>query len=572
MGRYGSADGEHHHADRKEGTSPGLMAQPGARDDEADSHQRQQGGADTGTRPGNRRERRIRRGAGHPGDGESREGGQPAHAIRPRSSRRPRSARWRPRARWRARRTGPRPGSRPLRPRDTELCSSTITGAHISLGGHRDGEGRAPTADRRREQPARRRRPTARRRGAAPRSPGSTVRSPRNGPATGPRPAGRGRRPRGRVGPAGAASVLRPSSPTAPIAAARTTLGSGRTRTTNREQRARPRVAGASDVARPAAPASPSAAASTIATLLPLTADRCVIPVTSMASSRSWGVREVSPMTSPGSSPRASVGSPSVASANRSRTTSAARATQSGLRQERRRSARNQDRDHVVGVVLRRREAADGLDPRLPGQVEPGPVGEHEHRRGHRGADASTVHLLDVQPQHHTRRALRTATRWIDGTRVGRDDAQHRDRRALVGQVADRSGVPNTGRRSQRGQSQRRGERGQRHRPEPGGGNTRVAGAASDNGAPPGDGEAARDEEPLHRRRQPRGPPERRGAARLLTRRRGQAPGDAGRRPRGSAAPSRPRRAGGSGTRLDARSARLAVERSAPLGRLRIRP
>src|SRR6478736_4638286 len=30
MGRYGSADGKHHHANRKEGTSPGLMAQPGA--------------------------------------------------------------------------------------------------------------------------------------------------------------------------------------------------------------------------------------------------------------------------------------------------------------------------------------------------------------------------------------------------------------------------------------------------------------------------------------------------------------------------------------------------------------
>ena len=305
------------------------MAQPGARNDEADCHQRQQGGAETGTRPGNRRERRIRCGAGDPGDGESREGGQPAHPSGHRTSRRPRSARWRPRARWPARRTAPRARFATTPTTDTELCSSTITGAHISCAATGNGEGRSPTADPRREHPAD---------GGSPR-PGEEQqpqgRQGRQGEARGTgqprvpdqqdedghREGGKSRRGAARC--SGRAARPRPSRPrgrrSAPAGRGRRTASSSTAASGGRQRRRRP-----------SSPARPSAAASTMATLLPLTADRWVIPVTSMASSRSWGVREVSPITSPGSSPRASVGSPSVASANRSRTTSAARATHPG--------------------------------------------------------------------------------------------------------------------------------------------------------------------------------------------------------------------------------------------------
>ena len=61
-----------------------------------------------------------------------------------------------------------------------------------------------------------------------------------------------------------------------------------------------------------------------MATLLPLTADKCDIPVTSMSSVRSSGVWLVSPMTSAGTSPRASGGRPDVASRRRLRMTSVA--------------------------------------------------------------------------------------------------------------------------------------------------------------------------------------------------------------------------------------------------------
>ncbi len=68
----------------------------------------------------------------------------------------------------------------------------------------------------------------------------------------------------------------------------------------------------------------------TTATLLPLTAVRWVIPVARMASVRSGGVRLVSPMTSPGSSPRASGGAWSTAVRRPRRRRSAADATVPG--------------------------------------------------------------------------------------------------------------------------------------------------------------------------------------------------------------------------------------------------
>ena len=68
----------------------------------------------------------------------------------------------------------------------------------------------------------------------------------------------------------------------------------------------------------------------TTATLLPLTAVRCVIPVARIASVRSAGVRLVSPMTRPGSNPRASAGAESTDSRSPARNRSAPDATAPG--------------------------------------------------------------------------------------------------------------------------------------------------------------------------------------------------------------------------------------------------
>jgi len=123
--------------------------------------------------------------------------------------------------------------------------------------------------------------------------------------------------------------VLIPSSPTAPMAAARMTLGSGRTRTTKPARITRA-ATGRQRRRSPTIRQRPIPAARMIATLEPLTADRWVMPVASIASLRSLGVFVVSPMTRPGRSPRASVGSSSVARRNRARTTSATRWTGPG--------------------------------------------------------------------------------------------------------------------------------------------------------------------------------------------------------------------------------------------------
>ena len=211
---------------------------------------------------------------------------------------------------------------------DTELCSSTITGAHISWAATGTAKaGPQPRMRRGRHRPI-----------AAPQGPANSS-SPKVARVDSAKPADRdshgSQQSRTRTAtesagmPARRLDVLRPSNPTPPIAAARTTLGSGRTSTTN-PSRSTAASGGRQRRRTPRRPANPRAAARTIATLEPLTADRWVIPVTSMASSRSAGVREVSPMTSPGRRPRASVGSPSVAAANRVRTTSAVRATRPG--------------------------------------------------------------------------------------------------------------------------------------------------------------------------------------------------------------------------------------------------
>ena len=111
--------------------------------------------------------------------------------------------------------------------------------------------------------------------------------------------------------PADRRERLRPSSPIAPMAAARTTLGSGRARTTNPARATRART-GRARLGMPSSTHRPRTSPVTTATLLPLTAVRCVIPVARIASVRSAGVRLVSPMTRPGSNPRASAGAEST--------------------------------------------------------------------------------------------------------------------------------------------------------------------------------------------------------------------------------------------------------------------
>ena len=122
---------------------------------------------------------------------------------------------------------------------------------------------------------------------------------------------------------------LWPTMAMAPMAAARTTLGSGRARTTNPASAASAST-GRSALGTPRIVHSPRTRPRTTATLAPLTADRWVSPVVSIASVRSGGVRLVSPMTRPGRRPRASAEVPSTASRSPARRRSAPRATAPG--------------------------------------------------------------------------------------------------------------------------------------------------------------------------------------------------------------------------------------------------
>ena len=119
--------------------------------------------------------------------------------------------------------------------------------------------------------------------------------------------------------PAEARARENASTPTVPIAAARMTLGSGRAMTMKTTMTARPtnmrdrrRIGVWTTTA--------MTAVRRMARLLPLTADRWDMPVASMASLSSSGVRVVSPTTSAGTSARASVGRSSTAPRSRSRT------------------------------------------------------------------------------------------------------------------------------------------------------------------------------------------------------------------------------------------------------------
>lgn len=128
---------------------------------------------------------------------------------------------------------------------------------------------------------------------------------------------------------------------TAPQAAARSTLGSGRHTTTKARVRAAPHRA-VTRSERPSRGASPRRSArcaraggpmsrnSTTVRLEPETASRCSRSVARKASCRSGGTLEVSPTTSPGSRALASGASPSVASRSPARSRPAIRWTVSG--------------------------------------------------------------------------------------------------------------------------------------------------------------------------------------------------------------------------------------------------
>ncbi|MNW56377.1 hypothetical protein D3C74_340880 [compost metagenome] len=111
-----------------------------------------------------------------------------------------------------------------------------------------------------------------------------------------------------------------PTSPTTPMAAARSTLGSGWTSSTNPAMTApvtpmrTPRGARASAH-------SAVTVATTIAKWPPETAVTCVRPVVLRAASSSSSMREVSPTATPGSSARASAGRPSEAVSRSARST-----------------------------------------------------------------------------------------------------------------------------------------------------------------------------------------------------------------------------------------------------------
>lgn len=128
---------------------------------------------------------------------------------------------------------------------------------------------------------------------------------------------------------------------TAPQAAARSTLGSGRHTTTNASVRAAPHraVARSESPSRGASPrrsaccaraGGPMSRNSTTVRLDPDTASRCSRSVALNASCRSGGTRDVSPTTSPGSRALASGASPSVASRSPARSRPANRCAASG--------------------------------------------------------------------------------------------------------------------------------------------------------------------------------------------------------------------------------------------------
>ena len=140
-------------------------------------------------------------------------------------------------------------------------------------------------------------------------------------------------------------------------------LRSGKDDEAGEGRRLRPRAA--SDAGSRREKPHPARTPGSIATLLPETADRWVIPVASMASVRSGGVRLVSPMTRAGSKPRASGGRGAAASRRPARRCSATLATAPGRRQRPRLTTGPQHRDDVVARLGLEQGALD-RDPLVP--------------------------------------------------------------------------------------------------------------------------------------------------------------------------------------------------------------
>ena len=174
----------------------------------------------------------------------------------------------------------------------------------------------------------------------------------------------------------------------------------------------------------------------TTATLLPLTAVRCVMPVARIAAVRSSGVRLVSPMTSPGSRPRASAGAWSTAAEPGPQALGGGRHAPRAFQEDRRPT----DREHGDAVVRRLcgSEPAVDLDGRSPRRLDEGLAAREQHRCPGAAPDPTGIDddrrgvpqhpdLLATSGQHH-----RVTRHHDDGGNGG----------TLRGQCADTSAVP----------------------------------------------------------------------------------------------------------------------------------
>ena len=138
------------------------------------------------------------------------------------------------------------------------------------------------------------------------------------------------------------ARVARASRPTAPMAAARTTLGDGRARITKPARASQADHRGEHTGRRGTNGRRSSTTPSTMATFAPLTATRWVMPVARKSSSTPASRRLVSPMTSPGSRPPGSAGSGAQAACSPARSRPAADCVHDGAPSSRGSPARRQ--------------------------------------------------------------------------------------------------------------------------------------------------------------------------------------------------------------------------------------
>ena len=153
--------------------------------------------------------------------------------------------------------------------------------------------------------------------------------------------------------------------------------------------------------------AQPEHQADTTATLLPLTAVRCVMPVARIAAVRSGGVRLVSPMTSPGRRPRGRrPARRSTADRRPARSRSAAAATAPGGASTPRRAADRQRRDAVVTRSVGPSRPRTRTVDRQAGRRSPGIAGE-QHRRARAAPQTARVETEHGRFAQHAGRSPR---------------------------------------------------------------------------------------------------------------------------------------------------------------------